>query len=257
MVRTEGAGVQRMRQREGNFSVACGDGDSCRQTARDIGGETRTRQNCRQRTWRALGDDLGHEFVRAALDAFRAGNQWSAFRQRWCQRCDHRSHGLRRDHDENRLAAGCLIKVTRHLDGIVQLYTGEEPALALLCEARGIVRIVLPKHDVSPRTRASEGQCRSPGATTEHRDALNGHALLPPAYLYAAVRRSAPSAAAISSSGQRARGAVSRGSLMPSASRSQPAQAIIAPLSVQSSGGGATKFAPTSKARRLRTFRIA
>ena len=42
-------------------------------------------------------------------------------------------------------------------------------------------------------------------------------------------------AAAISSSGQRARGATSSGSVRPSASRSAPAQAIMAPLSVHSS----------------------
>src|SRR5262249_30629596 len=213
--------------------------------------------NCRQRARRALCDDLGHEFVRAVLDAFRAGNQWGVFRQRGCQRYDHGSHGLRRDHDEDRLAAGCLVKVTRNLYGFVQSYTRQEPALALVREARGIIRFVLPKNDISSCARASEGQCRSPSASTEHHDALNGHALPPSAYLYAAVRRSAPSAAAISSSGQRARGAVSKGSFKPSASRSHPAQAIIAPLSVQSSGGGATKVAPTSKARRLRTFRIA
>ena len=60
-----------------------------------------------------------------------------------------------------------------------------------------------------------------------------------------------------SSSGQRARGAVSSGSTRPSASRSAPAQAIIAPLSVQSAGGGATSTVPDSNPTRCSTLRIA
>ncbi len=46
-------------------------------------------------------------------------------------------------------------------------------------------------------------------------------------------------------------------SVSPSASRSAPAQAIIAPLSVHSSGGGTTSTVPNSKASRCRIFRIA
>ena len=60
-----------------------------------------------------------------------------------------------------------------------------------------------------------------------------------------------------SSNGQRARGAVSSGSVSPSASRSAPAQAIMAPLSVHNAGGGATSATPTSNATRCRTLRIA
>ena len=62
-----------------------------------------------------------------------------------------------------------------------------------------------------------------------------------------AMRSNAISAtpAAAGSSGQRARGATSSVSVSPRASRSQPAQAIIAPLSVHSAGGGATSTVPS------------
>ena len=58
------------------------------------------------------------------------------------------------------------------------------------------------------------------------------------------------------SSAQRARGATSSVSVSPRARRSAPAQAIIAPLSVQSSGGGATSTVPCSCATRPSARRI-
>ena len=73
------------------------------------------------------------------------------------------------------------------------------------------------------------------GAGADHRD----HALAP--------LRPAPSiGAAASSSGQRGRAASARPSGSATAMRSAAAQAIIAPLSVQSASGGATKRAPCS-----------
>src|SRR5262249_56045168 len=61
---------------------------------------------------------------------------------------------------------------------------------------------------------------------------------------------------ATSVSGQRARGATSSESVKPSASRSTPAQAIIAPLSVHSSAGGTTRTVPASNAMPFMTLRI-
>ena len=59
------------------------------------------------------------------------------------------------------------------------------------------------------------------------------------------------------SSGQRACGAVSSVSVSPSARRSAPAHAIMAPLSVHSSAGGTTSAVPVSNAMRCSTLRIA
>src|SRR5690606_9558834 len=61
---------------------------------------------------------------------------------------------------------------------------------------------------------------------------------------------------AAGSSGQRARAARSRGSLWPSFRRSIPAQAIMAPLSVQRRGGGATRRKARSRASDSRAARI-
>src|SRR5262249_21989289 len=60
-----------------------------------------------------------------------------------------------------------------------------------------------------------------------------------------------------SSSGQRARGSVASVSVSPAASRSAPAQAIIAPLSVHSEGGGTTSAVLAASATSCRAWRIA
>ena len=64
-------------------------------------------------------------------------------------------------------------------------------------------------------------------------------------------------AVALASSSQRARGAVSMVSTSPSASRSAPAQAIIAPLSVHSAGGGTISVVPAFAATSCSAPRIA
>src|SRR5262249_620289 len=60
-----------------------------------------------------------------------------------------------------------------------------------------------------------------------------------------------------SCSDQRACGGASSASVSPSASRSAPAQAIIAPLSVHKAAGGSTSTVPVSNATWCRTLRIA
>src|SRR5205823_10837217 len=57
------------------------------------------------------------------------------------------------------------------------------------------------------------------------------------------------------SRGHRGLSGASRPSTRPSRSRSMPAQAIIAPLSVHKAGGGATRRNPVSSARPLRHLR--
>src|SRR5262249_13644945 len=60
-----------------------------------------------------------------------------------------------------------------------------------------------------------------------------------------------------SPNGHLACGLLSRVSVRPSARRSAPAHAIIAPLSVHNCGGGTTSTVPASKATRCKTLRIA
>ena len=59
------------------------------------------------------------------------------------------------------------------------------------------------------------------------------------------------------SKGQRARGGASSGSVSPSASRSIPAQAIIAPLSVHKNGGGRVSENPRAAQSPSSVVRIA
>src|SRR5690606_26069876 len=101
------------------------------------------------------------------------------------------------------------------------------------------LRLARPEQHLAPVARQRLGERGAPGARADHTDPLalglsNGHAFTP-----APRTGSAPA-----SSGQRGRAAKSSGSACPSASRSTPAQAIIAALSVQSESGGATKRSP-------------
>ena len=77
----------------------------------------------------------------------------------------------------------------------------------------------------------------APGAAADHREALDLHALTPAPRTFSAL----------SSSGQRARAGASSWSTSPAASRSTPAQAIIAALSVHSQAGGTLKRRPSSR----------
>src|SRR5215470_6639935 len=98
---------------------------------------------------------------------------------------------------------------------------------------------------------ASPDLCKrsSPGARSDHSETIESHGqqLLRVRYLFLLVtephafapRRPMPIAGtAFSSSGQRARAAKSKPFTQPRASRSAPAQAMMAPLSVHSAGGG-------------------
>ena len=106
-----------------------------------------------------------------------------------------------------------------------------------------------------PPSRQRKGQTERPpppkasaGARSQGRTDLAG---LPSHALLLSARSD------FGSSGQRGRAGASSPSISPSRSRSIPAQAIIAPLSVQSFGGGATNGRPASAQKRVSASRIA
>src|SRR5690606_6138324 len=102
-----------------------------------------------------------------------------------------------------------------------------------------------PQHHFMAGPQHGQCQCSPPGAAAQHGYAvpfLLAHALAP--------RLPAPmTGTETSSSGQRERGTKAKASSPPSPARirSMPAQAIIAALSVQSLGGGATTRKPASR----------
>ena len=82
--------------------------DRRRQAARHVGGKARAGQDRRHRIRRAFGDDLGHEFVGAVLDALGAGDQRRAPARCWRQRRRDRAHRLRRHHQQDRVGRAPL-----------------------------------------------------------------------------------------------------------------------------------------------------
>src|SRR5206468_4428454 len=106
-----------------------------------------------------------------------------------------------------------------------------------------------PKQCLPTAGRRDLRQRGPPGAAADHAEseAIGLHAFTP-----------APrTLSACSSSGQRARAGASSPSVRPPASRSAPAQAIIAALSVQSQPGGTLNGRPSRLARSANAVRIA
>ena len=105
------------------------------------------------------------------------------------------------------------------------------------------VRIARPQHRrPRRRARATMRERGAPGAAADDRQTSRLSAVR--SRLDARSGRGG----ARSSSGQRGRSGASSPSTRPRRSRSSPAQAIIAPLSVHSAGGGATKRSPACRA---------
>src|SRR4029077_5559245 len=105
--------------------------------------------------------------------------------------------------------------------------------------------VACPQDDPEAGARGDRGQCTPPCPAADDREPLHRVSLAGPGE---------------ASSGQRGCTGASSPSVRPRRRRSSPAQAIIAPLSVQSSTGGATKVSPAdapSAARRSPSRRLA
>ena len=189
---------------------------------------------------------LGHEFVRAALDALGAGDDRRARRDAACAAARRRRR-IACAGTTSRIASRARLPADRRdrnalVDPIRRAGTCFR-AFLRSCSALARRR---DSHSVTSRPARAAASAsavpQAPPPSTAMRSI--GHCdvnrLQDAGVLAQCLGR------ATSSSGQRARGATSSGSVRPSASRSAPAQAIMAPLSVQSSGGGATSSMPAS-----------
>ncbi len=168
--------------------------------------------------------------MRAALDALGAGDDRRAGPDVRRERDRGRAQVLRRHGEQHRGGRFHVRDGAGRRDAFVEPDAGQARVLARRGQLRHHRGVARPQRHVASGARRAVGKRRAPCAGSDHRDALEDVTKL-------FLRVSAHSSP---SSGQRARGATSSVSVMPRASRSAPAHAIIAPLSVQSSGGGAT-----------------
>lgn len=178
------------------------------------------------------GDDFGNQHLRSRLYPLRTEQQ----RRIGCgQPFERAAQMLCRGHQQQRRTGRHMRKLTGGADVRRQRQTGQIERVAL----SGIDRLdhfglQRPEQDIIMVLRHDAGERGAPCACADDADGLAGHAFTP-----------APrTVSASGSSGQRGRAAMSSGSVNPAAKRSAPAQAIIAPLSVHSQCGGATKRMP-------------
>ena len=178
------------------------------------------------RARRALGDHFGHEFMRC-----RARCPWRRRRPA----CRAASTGSIARATVRKICAGTTIstaspRAAQAMSSVTSTLSssatpGSRGFVRVLAERGGGLRIARPQRHAAPGARDDIGERGSPGAGSEHDDAVECHLLRSPSLQryerarYANCGRMPMT----SSSGQRARGAARRGrSMKPCASRSAP-----------------------------------
>ena len=116
--------AERARQRHRHCLVAGGERDRGRQAARHVGGKARAGEDRRLRGRRAFGNHLGHEPVRAALDALGAGDDRRALAQRRRDRGGGRAQVLRRNRQQDDVVAPDVGPHRRDANVLVQPHAG-------------------------------------------------------------------------------------------------------------------------------------
>ena len=183
--------------------------------------------------------------------------------------CCDGAHMLRRAHEQDGICGCARGEVLRGAKLVVERHAGQERAIdvAIVDVGHGF-GLTRPQRDGAAGLSQSLGQRRTPGSGADDGNAVEGGGhpsfscggllwrvsragVLTSTFWSARVRQRhfflyaltpAPMAAGASgSSGQRGLAAKSSPSIMPRASRSAPAHAIMAPLSVQSDDGGTAR----------------
>ena len=262
-----------MRERRRHGLVARRERHRRRQPARHVGGEARARQDRRQRAAarsRAITSVMNLCVPRSmplaqAITGVPAASSGAITVRGLAQ-------VLRRHRQQDGVVAPDLRAQRRDADALVEPHAGQARALA-------------PAHDAIRRRRGrgwraaprgrrarSRSPARSPRRLLRRRRCARMSSCASAVLRRCDLRqaggddvedrhvgrdRLACGGPVTSASGQRACGAASSVSVRPSASRSAPAQAIMAPLSVHSSGGGTTSTVPASNAIWCSTLRIA
>ena len=146
-----------------------------RQPARHVGGEARARQDRRQRGAGALRDHLGHEAVRAALDALGAGDDRRAGRELGRDRAGGRAQMLRRHRQQDGVVAPDRGGERRDADALVELQSRQPRALAPAHDVIGAGAVAGGEQHGTARARDHVRQRAAPGAGSHDGDAVECH----------------------------------------------------------------------------------
>src|SRR5262249_21786524 len=178
---------------------------------------------------------------------------------------------LRRHRQQDRVVAADLGGERRHADALVEPHARQARALAALGQRFGASPITSGDQPIAARACDPIGERPTPGASSDNGNVIKAHCASRSSLSDGGDTGAAAGASAAcgsgaggggggpftSPSGQRACGGLARVSVRPSASRSAPAQAIIAPLSVHRSAGGTTSVVPASNAIPFSAWRMA
>ena len=228
----EAGGGEAGRQGAAQGLIGTGKGDSGRQPARDLGGKTWTRQDCRPRVGQGLCQDFGHQFQCALLDALGTEHDRGCGHQNGRKGHQACPQMLGRNHAEDQVAGAEVRQVPAGRNRGAELDARKEGRVDMgVIDGAHDLGFARPESHVQTGGRADLGERGSPGASPH--DARCGKAVLHALAPLRPARWLGWARAATASSGQRGRAGASMVSLIPLARRSAPARAIIAPLSVQ------------------------
>ena len=211
-------------------SLRAADGNRRRQSLRHLAGECRAAQHGLRMAGQGFGDRFGQQASARPVDAFGADDDRRTVRQGGqLRRRDAEILGRRYQQGQFR-ASYRFGKIAGCDDRFVDRMVGQEQGVAAVAPDRfDHFRLARPQADRAAAARARYGECGAPGAGADDRDPAHD----PGPSARAASPVASWAGPSSESSGQRGRGAKSNEEVRPSASRSAPAQAIMAALSVQ------------------------
>ena len=175
MIGAEACRADRPRQLTREVVVASRQRHRRRHAARNVGGKARPGQDSWRRAGGALGDHLGHEFLRTPLDAFGADDDGRARRERRRERYRDGAHSLRRHNQKQGRRPGCLCKVCGQRDAVIDPHPRQKGAFAVAGEISGDTRVGLPQRDLASGADAGQRQRRTPGAGSDDGDPIKAH----------------------------------------------------------------------------------
>ena len=170
----EGGRAQRLHQVARQPFIPCGKRDGGRQAARHVVGKIRSRQDRRDGIRYGLGDDLGHEAVRAALDALGTGDDG-------CRRLEVRrkrrrgfAQILRRRRKQDDVRARRLGHVGGDADTRIETHAGQLWILSRRLHLRGAFGASRIQHDFAAGTHRGACERAAICTTADHRDRIKG-----------------------------------------------------------------------------------
>ena len=173
MIEPQGRPAQRVAERARQFLIGRRQRQRRRQACCNVGCEGRPGENGPASIGRGLSQNLGHERVRAALDALGAGDQRRRPRRRR-EPLSHFATRLSRRRHQNRVAASKRFQIRCRRDGTGQINAGQPLAAPRLGDGPHSRVIAAPQDDRAAGGRGRVRERNAPGACAGDADDICG-----------------------------------------------------------------------------------